>query len=142
MYVNPTLQEFISYFNRDFPYGQTPEFVQNQDIQNAINDASVFINPSLFPGQAPYNVGFLNLAAHFLVMSLRASSQGIAGQFSWLNSSKGAGGVSEGISIPQWILDNPMFSVLTKTNYGLKYLFLVLPNLTGQCFTVYGPTHP
>jgi hypothetical protein len=144
-FTNPVINDFVQYFQRDFPYGYNNgdlSTVQNNDIQNAINDASGFINPALFAGQAPYNVGFLNLTAHFLVMSLRASSQGIAGQFSWLNNSKGVGGVSEGIAIPQQILDNPMFSALCKTNYGLKFVFLILPNLVGVSFTAYGPTHP
>jgi hypothetical protein len=144
-FVNPVCQDFVNYFNRDFPYGFDDgdlSKVQNTDIQNAIANAAAFINPDLFAGQAPYNVGFLNLAAHFMVMSLRSSSQGIAGQFSWLNNSKSVGGVSEGISIPQFILDNPMMSALTKTNYGQTFLFLILPNLVGQSFVVAGFTKP
>lgn len=144
-YTNPVTSDFKAYFVRDFPYGGTSgdlSTVQDVDIQNAIADAGAFINQGLFPGQAPYNVGFLNLAAHFMVMSLRASSQGIAGQYNWLQSSKGAGPVSESFSIPQWILDNPMWSTLTKTNYGLKFLFLIMPNLVGVSYTLYGPANP
>jgi len=144
-YINPNLQSFQSYFLRDFPYGYSSgdlSTVQDQDITNAMNDAASFINPAFFPGQVPYNVGFFNLTAHFLVMSLRASSQGIAGQFKWLSSSVGVGSVSEGITIPEQISKNPMFSVLSKTNYGMKFLFLILPYLVAPGYTVCGPTKP
>jgi Protein of unknown function (DUF4054) len=145
MWPNPTVQMFQQQYFRDFPFGFSNgdlSQVQDQDIQNAIGKAALFINPSLYASQAAYNNGFMALAAHYLVLAIRASSQGISGQWPWMVTSKGVGGVSEGITIPQWILDNPMWSVLTSTTYGMDFLFGVLPNLVGQCFTIFGPTHP
>ena len=82
------------------------------------------------------------MAAHYLVTNLRASSQGINGQYAWLEQSKGAGAVNQSFAIPQRILDNPLFAMLTKTNYGASFLQLVLPQLTGQMFNAYGMTKP
>lgn len=141
-YTNPQVSDFKTYFYRDFNYGPNSNTVTNTDITNALTDASVFINPVLFNTQAIYNTGFLLLAAHFLVMSLRASSQGVNGQFPWMQSSKGVGSVSEGFTIPDRILANPEFAMLSKTYYGAKFLFMVLPQLTGVMFSVCSRTNP
>lgn len=137
----PTANDFKAYFNRDFPYGTTLQHVMDADITRALSEAGVKINESLFADQAAYNLGYLLLAAHFLVMNLRAASQGISGQFDWLQGSKSVGSVSESLNIPQRILDNPEFAMLCKTTYGGKYLMFVLPLLAGQIFTVEGGTH-
>lgn len=141
MYTNPTVADFKGYFTRDFPYGATPDTVQDADIQRGIDETALVINPALMGTQAFYTTCFLYLAAHMMVLNLRASSQGIAGNYDWLINSKGVGNVSEGISIPQRILDNPELAMLAKTPYGAKYLNLILPYLSGQVFTVHGRTH-
>lgn len=139
-YTPPSISQFKSYFFRDFPYGTTLDTVTDLDITNALQDAAVNFNESLWESQQTYQVGYMLLSAHFLVMALRASSQGVAGQYDWLQSSKGAGSVSEGLSIPQRVLDNPEFAMLSKTNYGAKYLMLLLPQLIGPVFSVCGRT--
>ena len=137
-YTIPTILNFQQYFIRDFVYGYTSgdlSTVQNQDIQNALNDAGFDFPACLFPNQADFNTGYLLLAAHYMVLSLRTSSQGIAAQFQYPIASKGAGSVNVAYSIPQRLLDNPEFSALTQTPYGAKYLMFVLPQLSGQMFT-------
>lgn len=142
-YTVPTIADFKAYFVRDFPYGTDPKTsVIDQDITNALADSGVNFNESLFSDQANFNIGYLLLTAHFLVMTLRASSQGTSGQFSWLQNSRNVGSVSEGIAIPQRILDNPEFAYLSKTNYGAKFLMFILPQLSGQIFIVCGGTTP
>lgn len=141
-YTNPGVTDFKDYFARDFPYGVTTAYVMDADIQKAETDAASFINEDLFGSQGIYTLGFLNLAAHFLCTNLQASSQGISGQFSFLQASKSVGSVSESFSIPQRILDNPELSMLTKTIYGAKFLFMILPQLSGQMFVTYGRTTP
>lgn len=141
-YTNPTISDFQAYFFRDFPYGTTMDDVQDQDITNAFADALFTFNPALFTSQANYTLGVLLLSAHYLVTNLRNSSQGIAGQFSWLQTSKGVGSVSEGIAIPERILAYPQYTMLTKTNYGAKYLQLILPLMVGQMFTSYADVNP
>lgn len=143
-YIQPSIGDFKSYFFRDFPYTADGDLtgVTDADITNAMQLSTVNFNECLFGDQQTYGVAFLLLSAHFLVMNLRASSQGIAGQFDWLQSSKSAGSVSEGLSIPQRILDNPEFALLSKTNYGVQFLMMVLPQLAGQMMVVCGRTNP
>lgn len=142
MFTNPTVAQFMTYFWRDFPYGDDCNSVTYLDIQNAQTEAASFINQSMFDNQAQYTIGFNYITAHCLVTNLRNSSQGIQGSYSWLPASKSVGSVSESFGIPNRILENPDFSMLCKTNYGAKYLSMLLPNLSGQVFTVFGGTNP
>lgn len=112
------------------------------DVTRAMDETAAVINQSLFSGQQTYTIGFLYLSAHNLVMNIRASSQGLSGQFSWLENSKSVGNVSEGFTIPDRILENPQFAIFAKTNYGMKYLAMIWPYLRGQMFTVCGMTNP
>lgn len=141
-YIDPTVADFQAYFVRDFPYGNTQDTVMDSDITKAMAECKFLLNPSLFSDQNQYSIGFMYLTAHYLVMDLRMASQGIAGSYSWLSNSKAVGNVSESFSIPQRILDNPELAYLSKTNYGAKYLSLILPNLTAQVFVVRGRTLP
>lgn len=138
--VMPTVAEFKSYFNRDFPYGtDISTSVTDADITRALAEAQIHFNESLFTVEgAP--VAFLNLAAHHLVMNLRASAQGLGGSYAWLESSKSVGSVSTSASIPQSVLESPIYSMLSKTNYGAKYLHLALGALVGQVFVMQGRT--
>lgn len=138
-YTNPDIATFQSFFNRDFPYGNSDlTTVQDIDINKALIQQQNTINPVLFPTQAIYTQGALLLAAHYLVENLRASSQGIAGKFEWLQTSKGVSNVSSSYQIPERILENPQLAVLADTRYGTQYLFLILPFLTGNMFAVQG----
>jgi hypothetical protein len=142
-YNNPTIPDFKNYFTRDFPYGTDPNTsVLDADIGKAYSQVNFAINPALFTNQENYTLGYLWLAAHWLVIDLRAASQGISGQYEWLTTSKSVGSVSESFQIPQRILDNPLFSGYSKTNYGAKYLQLLLPALTGNMFIACGRTLP
>ena len=143
MYVAPTIQQFQAQFFRDFPYGTDPAVsVLDQDICNAFNQVDISINPNLWPNQTAYQLGYLLLAAHFLVLNLRAASQGLNGQFSWIQASKAVGSVSESFSIPERLVNNPDFMAYSKTNYGAQYLNLLWPYLCGQMFSVMGRTKP
>lgn len=138
----PTVANFQSRFNRDFAYGNSDlTTVQDVDIQNALNDAGFNFNQDFFPDQGSFNTGYLLLAAHFLVVNLRASSQGLSGGSAWLTQSKSVGPISESYAIPQYILDNPVLSLYAQTPYGTRYLQYILPFLAGNIFTVYGGTN-
>lgn len=142
-FENPSVAEFKSFFSRDFPYGSDPTVaVLDADITKAFLFVNVNMNQALFADQGSYNVGYLLLSAHYLVMNLRASSQGINGQFNFLQQSKNVGNVAEAFGIPQRILDNPDWAILCKTNYGAQFIQLVLPQLAGQIFISYGSTRP
>lgn len=142
MYTIPSVTDFKAYFTRDFMYGSTSDTVMDSDIAKAIDEAGINFNPSFWDTQAAFNMGYLYLTAHYMVMDLRASSQGIAGSYTWLTNSKAVGNVSEGFTIPQKIQDIPSLAMLSKTTYGAKYLSLILPQLIGQCFSASGATSP
>lgn len=151
MFTLPTVADFKNYFLRDFPYQPpvTPpavvdldSYIQDQDIQNALDEADGLNNQELFGDQASFTFGFLNLAAHYLCMNLRASSQGIGGRFDWGAQSKSVGSVSVSTAIPARILENPLFAYLNQTTYGTKYLMKILPQISGQMFVVCGGTNP
>lgn len=140
-FLNPSVNDYKQYFTRDFMYGTDPQTsVLDSDIAKAYGQVNFQINPCLFNVQENYTLGYLWLAAHWLVVDLRASSQGIAGRYNWLEQSKAVGNVSASYGIPQRILDNPTFAMLTQTQYGAKYLQLLLPGLTGVMFTARGHT--
>jgi hypothetical protein len=142
-YTIPTVADFKAYFTRDFPYGVTDATVKDTDIQRAIDEALCFMNQCLGDTQACFNTLFLNLTAHFMVTNLQASSSGVnsCGNIG-IQSSRSVGSVSESLSIPQRILDNPEYAWLTTTAYGTKFLMMVLPQLSGQVYTVCGRTLP
>lgn len=142
-YDNPSVADFKEQFYRDFPYGtDMATSVLDQDITRAFTFVNVNMNEDLFGDQASYSIGYLLLAAHYLVMNLRASSQGMNGQFNFLQQSKSVGSVSEAFGIPQRVLDNPDWAILCKTNYGAQFIQLVLPQLAGNIFAVCGSTRP
>lgn len=144
-YVNPQVADFKAYFFRDFPYGTDIETtVTDPDINKALQQVNMYVafNPCMWSDQASYSIGYLYLAAHYMVMDLRASSQGINGQYAFLEQSKSVGSVSASYAIPQRVLDNPDWAMLMKTNYGAQYLQYILPLMGGQMFMVHGRTLP
>lgn len=143
-FTNPTITDFKNYFVRDFPYGTDPDTtILDVDIGNAQQQVLAFpINPGLYTDQNSYTLGFQYMTAHFLVQNIRASSQGINGQFNFLQAGKGVGSVNESFSIPERILHSPTMSMFTKTNYGMMMLQLVAPRIIGNLMSVRGTTRP
>lgn len=144
----PSVSDFKAYFVRDFPYDPAvaPPYdmgkVQDLDITKAIAEAGFNFNEALFADQAQYTMAYLYLTAHYMVMDLRASAQGVSGQYTWLTASKSVGSVSEGYSVPEQIMAHPSLAMLSKTMYGAKYLSLVLPQMVGNIYSVAGDTLP
>lgn len=140
-YTNPTSTDFKNYFNRDFPYGNTDlSTIQDADIEKALTQQQNYINPVLFPTQALYTQGSLLLSANFLVVNLRASSQGLAGKWDWLTVSKGAAAVQASYKIPDRIANDPQLAMLCNTVYGAQFVLMILPFLLGAMFSVAGGT--
>jgi hypothetical protein len=143
MYDNPTVEDFKSYFTRDFPYGDdVSKNILDTDISRAQTEAGFDINEALFSTQEKYTTAYHLLSAHMLVLNIQASSQGIGGEYNWMHSSKSVGSVSESFAIPSMVSEDPYLSALAKTTYGHKYLMMVLPLLRGQMYTVEGATLP
>lgn len=115
-------------------------YVQDRDITNAFNEAQIAFNPALFSTDSDQKLGYLYLTAHFLCNDLKAAMGGINAAAGFPVSSRTVGSVSEGYSVPQWVLDSPIFSMYAQSSYGMKYLMLILPNLTGNVISVWGGT--
>lgn len=143
MFVKPDVTDFKEYFFRDFKYTCDGDLtgVTDPDIEKAQGEANVNFNESLFSDQETFSLCYNYLTAHYLVIDLRNSSQGINGEYSWIVSSKSVGSVSESFSIPESITKNPELAMLTKTNYGAKFISLILPLLAGQVLIAAGRTH-
>lgn len=142
-YVNPTVQDFKDYFVRDFPYGTDPlTSILDSDIAKAYGQSNFVMNDDLAVNQQNYTTAYLLLSAHYLVIDMQNSSQGIGSSFEWNVTNKAAGSVSEGFQIPQGISDNPMLAMITRTGYGAKWYQLIAARLVGVCFSVHGTTLP
>lgn len=112
-------------------------YTQDSDISNAISEAMVNFNESLFPDEPTARLVFLYLVAHYLTVdfnnALGVNQIGIV-------TSKSVGSVSEGYTIPQWLLNNPALSSYATTGYGIKYASLLRPYLIGNVFIAKGRT--
>lgn len=140
-YNNPLITDFSTYFYRDFPYNTDPNLgVTTTDIGNAYAMVNININQGNWADQPSYTIGYLYLAAHYVCLNLRAGSQGINGQYNWIQNSKSVQGVAEGFQVPERLAGNPYFTMLAKTNYGARYFELLLPQLMGMITTAYGRT--
>lgn len=136
----PSVIEFKAQFARDFPYGNNSTAVMNSDITNGIRCASFLINEALFDTEDNYKFAYNYLAAHFLVTSLKQSSQGLSSSYSWNENSKSVGSVSQSFTIPDSILQNPLFAGIAKTYYGAFYLSIVIPKTYGGMAPIGGAT--
>lgn len=142
-WVAPSATDFKNVFTRDFPFAPEEDptnldFVTDADINRAVSEAQLMFNPCLFGASATQI--FMFLAAHHLVINLQSSAKGLSAQAKFAIESTSVGGVSTSFSIPQVFKDDPMFSGLMTTAYGLKYLNLVYPYTIGQVGTVGGGT--
>ena len=151
-----TVQQFKTQFYRDFIYAnqnpnpeqvppESPDIVQDIDIQNAYNYAIPMLNQRLFQcNNAAITQGFLLLAAHYLCLNIRNSMSGLNGTGSggFPVSARTVGSVSESYSIPEAYTEDPLLAQYTQTSYGLQYLGLVLPFLRGNIVAVWGGALP
>ena len=138
-----TVSEFKSWFFRDFPFSDDEsQGITDTDILKAFAEASMNFNSRLWETEEDRKLGFLYLAAHYLVIDLQNSSQGINGRYEGIMSSKSVGSVSVGYTIPDWVMASPIYSLLSQSRYGMKYLSLIIPLLIGNIGVVKGATHP
>ena len=141
-YTYPAVADFKLYFVNDFPYGDDDGQVPDTEISRAMDEAKFNLNSAFASTQEQFNILFFYMTAHYLVMDIRAASQGSSGVYSWVESSKSVGSVTQGFSVPQRIMDSPSLAMLTNTMYGGKYLQLILPRIVGQILPICGSTRP
>ena len=137
-----TVAEFKTWFQRDFPFSNdASQGVTDADILKAFAEASFVFNKALFD-ESEQKTAFLYIAAHYLVIDLKNSSMGLRGAFNGLMTNKSVGSVSVGYSMPNWILEHPLYSLIAQTPYGIKFLSLMVARCVGNFGVVKGATQP
>lgn len=135
-----TAAQFKTYFDRgQFVYGPDLPAIRDTDIERAIAEALAAVNFELFPEtnlceQAQYYV-----TAHFLFLDTDAADSN--GQPVFVQSARSADGLSESLSIPEW-MNQDEFAFYATTYWGQKFLVLAKPYLDGAVFAVQGATRP
>lgn len=107
-------------------------YITDNDISRAFVEAQSNFNPKLFSCCEQVRMAFLYLAAHYLVIDLNNAQNPFAFGAMGIRTSRSVGSVSEGYTIPQWILNNKTLGLYAQTGYGLKYLTLIMPRLVGN----------
>lgn len=118
--------------------GNVLNYTQDSDITNAMLEASVNFNEGLFESEDIKKLMFLYLTAFYLTLDFRNAINPNGGF--GLTQSKSVGSVSESYGIPQWVLNKPQYSIYAQNGYGLKYLNMLLPYLTGNIILAKGAT--
>lgn len=113
-------------------------WVQDGDITNAFAEAMIVVNQALFGSDPQITLGFLYMSAHYLCNDLKAARGGVNSSASFPVSSRTVGSVSEAYAIPDAYKNNPILAMYTQTAYGMKFLALALPGMTGNMAAVYG----
>lgn len=110
-------------------------YTQDSDIQNAFSEAEVCFNSELFSNCRMAKLMFLYLAAHYLTIDFRNA---LGTNQIGIMTSRSVGSVSEGYSIPTWIMNSAGLAPYATTGYGIKYATLIRPYLVGNFFIVKG----
>ena len=112
-------------------------YTQDLDIEEAINEASINFNKSLFGSCNKATTAFLLLTAHYLTVDFQNA---LGGTNIGITTSKSVGSVSEGYTIPPYIQNSPVLSAYCTTGYGIKYASLLYPYLIGNVMLFRGGT--
>lgn len=134
-----TIADFKSLFDRgQFTYSETLPDVRDKDITAAISEATCVFNENLYPTEEICEKAKLYLTAHFLQNDIEGADS--EGQSKFLQSSRSVDGISESVSIPEW-MNQGEFAYYANTSYGQKYLIISKPYLDGAVFSVQGGTN-
>lgn len=110
--------------------GDIYNYVTDADIERAMSQAYLNRNPR-YGGNDEERINiYLHLIAFYLVMDIKNASGGINSSYSGLVASKSVDGVSESYNFPQWLINNPTYSLFSQNGYGMKYLSLILPYMS------------
>jgi len=139
-----TVEEFKTYFSREFPYAPlsdltNTDYIIDADIEKAFGQAKVNFPIRLFDEENG-KIAFLYLVAHYLCKDMAMAQAGINSVGQYLMASKSVGDVSASYGIPTKFLNDPTLNYYSTTDFGLKYLSLVYPRTIGAVGFVYGGT--
>jgi len=124
------INDFKTYFARDFNYGTNLDQILDSDIIKAINQANIFIHRGIIPDN--YLVtAFQYLTAHFLVINYRMSFNGVQSVGQQIVQSNSQG-VTESYAIAKDFTKSTVLNSYAKTDFGLFYLSIIKPLLIGN----------
>lgn len=112
------------------PHLSIYNYITDDDINRALGQALLNANDSFGADDNEKITIFLHLAAFYLVMDLKNASAGLNSSYAGLTASKSVGSVSESYNFPQWVVNNPLYSIYSQNGYGMKYLSLIIPYLS------------
>lgn len=113
-------------------------YITDDDIQKAMNQAKVVFNTRFGANIEQMTNIFLHLVAYYLMIDLSNASS--TGGFLGVTSSKSVGDVSESYAIPAFVSNSPLYSMYMQNGYGLKYLSMILPFISGRVLLSRGRT--
>lgn len=118
------------------------DYVSDDDIEKAIEQASVLIPYQKIVNEKALRLCELWLTAHCLVHDIRTSNGGLSSRYDFPLASKSVGSISQSYGIPRRYLDSEAFSFYITSGYGMKYLALALPYCIGTVRVAMGRTTP
>lgn len=142
------LQDNIATLPTDTEYwalveSETSMYVLDSDIEKAYFQAKQFFNNNLFDNETDLLSYICYLIAHYLVIDLQMSQEGINSTGYYIPNHTTVGDVSESYSNPANSQgDSFILYQLNQTRYGQKYLSLISPLLVGHFNSVRGTTTP
>lgn len=104
-------------------------YITDNDIEKAMSQAKLNSNSRFGDSDNDKITIYLHLVAFYLCVDIKNSSAGVNSSYSGIVASKSVDGVSTSYNIPQWLMNNPMYSLYSQNGYGLKYLSLIAPYL-------------
>lgn len=145
-----SVAEFKTKFARNFVFGSGLDSVRDADIQGAMDEALLLYNPSLFSTEDGKQA-FYYAAAHFLVVNIQTAGglsadvtdQGIKNRSNGVIVNKTVGQVSVTYEPPpDRIKKITALLPFWETEYGKRYVMMLVPKLCGNVGVVDGPVDP
>ena len=122
---------------------ETNVYVLDSDIEKAYFQARQFFNPALFDNENELLSYICYLIAHYLVIDIQMSQEGVNSTGYYIPNHTTVGDVSESYSNPTNSQgDSFILYQLNQTRYGQKYLSLISPLLVGHFNSIRGTTTP
>lgn len=137
-----TINDFKTFFVKDFVYGNEDGQVSDADITRAMMEANMNFNEDMFDTNEDKKLILLYLTAYYLVVDMNNINTQGASNNGGLVTYRQVRNVAESFKVPKWIEENPMFSQFAQNGYGLKYLNMIYPYLIGRMTIVPGATLP
>lgn len=137
-----TIDDFKTFFAKDFDYGTDITQVSDADIAKAMVEAGMNFNEKLFDCIEEKKLIFSYLTAYYLVVDINNTNTQGASNNGGLVTYRQVRNVAESFKVPKWVEENPMLSQFAQNGYGLKYITMIYPYLIGNMGVVPGATLP